>query len=76
MIDKLNENLGANGIMLISYLYQTISTAKYQSNWKPIYSLEKKLKILEQYNPEFISFTGIKFEDEPIKDSILVYRKK
>lgn len=44
MIDKLNENQGANGIMLISYLYQTISTTKYQSNWKPIYNLEKIIK--------------------------------
>lgn len=79
MIDKMDRVLKNNGILLITYLYQTVSTTKYQEDWNPIYDLEKTLAILEKYNPEIISFNGvkgIKFGEESIKDSVLVYRKQ
>ena len=42
------------------------------------YDLEKTLSLLKEYHPEFISFIGVKglkFNDENIKDSVLVYKK-
>lgn len=78
MTDKIDNVLNDNGELLISYLYQTIPTTKYQKGWNPIYNLEETLKKLEKYNPKFISFTGVKglkFNDDSMKDSILVYKK-
>ena len=79
MIDKMDKILKNDGTLLISYLYQTISTTKYQEDWKLIYDLEKTLMVLKKYNPEFVSFKGvkgIKFDIDDIKDSILVYKKR
>lgn len=79
MIDKMDRILKNSGMLLITYLYQTVSTTKYKEDWNPIYDLEKTSAILEKYNPEFISFKGvkgIKFGEESIKDSVLVYRKQ
>lgn len=79
MTDKSSNILKNNGSLLISYLYQTVENTKYQQDWWPIYDLPKTLKLLEEYNPQFISFTGVKglkFDNQNIKDSILVYKKK
>ena len=79
MIDKMDKILKNDGTLLISYLYQTISTTKYQEDWELIYDLEKTLMVLKKYNPEFVSFKGvkgIKFDIDDIKDSILVYKKR
>ena len=79
MIDKMDKILKNDGTLLISYLYQTISITKYQEDWKLIYDLEKTLMVLKKYNPEFVSFKGvkgIKFDINDIKDSILVYKKR
>ena len=70
--------LNKDGILLISYLYETVKDSKYQEDWNLIYDLEKTLSILKEYHPEFISFIGVKglkFNDENIKDSVLVYKK-
>lgn len=78
MVDKLSKNLNDNGILLISYLYKTVRNTQYQQDWQPIYNLEKTFEILQEYHPELISFIGvdgIKFNDNSMKDSILVYKK-
>lgn len=78
MIDTVSKNLNDNGILLISYLYNTVRNTQYQQDWDPIYDLEKTFEILQKYNPELLSFIGIdgiKFNDSTIKDSILVYKK-
>jgi len=65
--------------MLIAYLYDTKRDTKYKKNWKEIYDLDKTLKIFSNYNIDFESFVGTKgldFENENIKDSIIVYRKR
>ena len=78
MVDKLSKVLNKDGILLISYLYETERDTEYRDDYSPIYNLPKTLSILREYNPEFISFQGvkgIKFADEDIKDSVLVYKK-
>lgn len=78
MTDKISGSLNKNGMILISYLYQTTANTKYENGWSPIYDLEKTFNILRDYNPNLISFVGIKglrFQDSNIKDSILVYKK-
>ncbi len=77
MIDNVSRNLNNNGLLLISYLYNTVRNTKYEQDWSAIYNLEKTFEILREYNPELISFRGvdgIKFNDNT-NDSILVYRK-
>ena len=79
MIDKMDNLLNTDGKMLISYLYETTIDTKYKNNWSPIYDLQKTFNILRIYNPSLISFTGViglKFQDDDMKDSILIYRKK
>ena len=78
MIDNMSKKLNDNGLLLISYLYKTVRDTPYQQDWSPIYNLEKTFEILQEYNPQLISFIGvdgIKFSDSTINDSILVYRK-
>lgn len=78
MIDNISKNLNNNGLLLISYLYKTDRNTPYHPDWKPIYNLEKTFEILQEYNPQLLSFIGvdgIKFKDSTINDSILVYRK-
>jgi hypothetical protein len=79
MVDKMYNNLNSNGKLLISYLYRTTIDTKYQSSLKPIYDLKETFNILKLYHPYLISFTGIdglKFSEDNIKDSALVYKKK
>ncbi len=78
MVDKVSKNLNDNGILLISYLYKTVRDTKYQQDWSPIYNLDKTFEILQEYNPDlipFIGMEGIRFNDNTINDSIIVYRK-
>ena len=78
MVDKMSKNLNDEGMLLISYLYKTVKTTKYQQDWNPIYNLEKTFNILQEYSPKLISFIGvdgISFHDNTIKNSILVYTK-
>lgn len=79
MIDKMDNLLNTDGKMLISYLYETTIDTKYKNNWSPIYDLQKTFNILRIYNPSLISFTGVnglKFQDDNMKDSALIYKKK
>lgn len=79
MTSKMSELLKEDGTLLISYLYQTIRTTKYQEGWQLIYDLEKTFAILEEFHPELISFLGvkgIKLADKNIKDSVLVYKRE
>lgn len=78
MIDNMSKNLNDDGLLLISYLYETARNTPYQQDWSPIYNLEKTFEILQEYNPQLIPFigvNGIKFNNSTINDSILVYRK-
>lgn len=78
MVDKMVRNLNDNGLLLISYLYKTVKNTPYQQDYNPIYNLERTFEILQEYNPELLSFIGvdgIKSKDSTINDSILVYRK-
>lgn len=78
MTDKVSKFLNDNGQLMISYLYQTTKDTKYQEDWSPIYNLDKLFDLLKEYDPSLISFIGthgLKFKDQNMKDSILVYRK-
>lgn len=78
LVDKVAKNLNDNGKLLISYLYKTDRTVQYQQDWCPIYNLEKTFEILREYNPDLVSFIGvdgIKFNDNTINDSALIYTK-
>ncbi len=78
MTDRMSEQLEDNGKLMISYLYDTAKDTKYQDDWSPIYNLEKIFALLKEYDPTLISFIGthgLKFNDQNMKDSILVYRK-
>lgn len=78
MVDKVSKDLNDYGMLLISYLYKTVKNTKYEQDWNPIYNLEKTFDILQEYNPELVSFIGvdgISCHDNTIKDSILVYTK-
>lgn len=78
LVDKLNDYLNGNGKMLVSYLYETPSKISFQEDWSPIYNLDKLFEEMTEYKLELLSFIGIKgikFDDDDIKDSILVYKK-
>lgn len=78
MADIMSNNLENNGKLLISYLYKTTHDTKYQEDWSPIYNLEKTINVLKQYSPYLVSFIGvdgIKFNDDTIRDSVLIYKK-
>lgn len=78
MTDRMDEYLKPNGKLLISYLYKTTIDTKYQDDWCLIYDLEKTFDILKEYNPYLVSFIGtdgLKFQDDNIKDSVLIYHK-
>ena len=65
--------------MLLCYLYRTEIDSKYREKWDPIYDLDKTFEILGNYITYFESFIGVKglkFEDERIKDSVIIYQKK
>lgn len=79
MTDKMVKSLNIDGKLLVSYLYETTIDTKYKDNWCQIYDLQQTFNILRDYNPSLISFTGVnglKFQDENMKDSALIYRKK
>lgn len=78
LVDKVSKNLDDDGTLLISYLYNTVRDTRYKDDWRPIYDLEKTFELLQEYSPRLISFTGvngIKFNDNNMKDSVLVYKK-
>lgn len=79
LINNLNTNLSENGSMLIGYLYDTKRDSKYKKSWAEIYNLDKVFKILGNYITDFESFTGVmglRFSDENIKDSAIIYQKR
>ena len=79
LVDKLVNNLNINGKMLMCYLYKTKRDTEYRDEWDPIYNLDKTFEVLGDYITYFESFIGtqgLKFEDENIKDSIIVYQKR
>lgn len=79
MVDIMDNYLNQDGQMLVSYLYKTEKDTEYQDDWSPIYNLPRTFEILKEYAPDLISFSGIdalKFKEEDMKDSILIYRKK
>ena len=78
LADNTINALKHNGLMLISYLYQTTINTPYNKDWEPIYNLPQILNLLKEYNPYLSSFLGVKglkFKDEKIKDSIILCRK-
>ena len=79
LIEKLDNNLNMNGKMLMCYLYRTTKNTKYNKDWDPIYNIEKVYEIMGNYITYFESFIGVyglKFEEEKMKDSTLIYQKK
>lgn len=77
LLEKYKNYLNKNGILLLSYLYNTPCEVGYKKDWAPVYDLENLFK--ETSDLELQSFTGVKgllFKDDSIKDSILTYRKK
>ena len=79
LLDKLINNLNDNGKMLMCYLYKTVRDTKYREEWDPIYNLDKTFEVLENYITYFESFQGtqgLRFEDENMKDSVIIYQKR
>ncbi len=76
--DNLTKFLNKDGLILISYLYETDKNTKYKDDWSIIYNLDRTFELLKDYKPYLETFTGIndlKFSSNNMNDSILVYRK-
>ena len=48
LLDKLLPNIKDNGKIMITYMYETEETTKYQKEWSEIYDLEKTLPLFEE----------------------------
>ena len=78
MTDNLVNFLNKEGLLLISYLYETDKNTKYEESWNIIYNLDKTFELLKDYQPYLETFIGVedfKFNCNTMNDSILVYRK-
>lgn len=78
LIEKLDNNLNEEGKMLMCYLYKTKKDTKYNEDWAKVYDLENNYKLYGKYISLFESFIGTKgilFEDEEMKDSVMIYKK-
>lgn len=78
MTDNLAKFLNKDGLLLISYLYETDKNTEYEEHWNIIYNLYNTFELLKDYQPYLETFTGIddlKFNSNKMNDSILVYRK-
>lgn len=72
------ELLNDNGKLLMAYLYETTRDTKYQDSWCKIYDINTFFEIYKDKNislETFLGVKGIKFEDENIKDSVLILKK-
>lgn len=79
LIQRLDRNLNMGGKMLACYLYKTTRDTQYKETWDPMYDLDKTFDILGEYISSFETFTGVqgvKFEDEEMKDSAIIYQKR
>lgn len=79
LVEKLDNNLNISGKMLMCYLFQTTINTKYIEDFDPIYNLDKTFELLGNYITSFESFTGIqglKFKNENMKDSAIIYQKR
>lgn len=79
MTDNLAKFLNKDGLLLISYLYDTNKDTEYKDDWSIIYNLDKTFELLKDYQPYLETFTGIddlKFNSNNMNDSILVYQKR
>lgn len=79
LIDKIHNSLNDGGKMLMCYLYQTTRYTQYREEWDPIYNMEKLYETIGDYITYFESFVGVrglKFEDNDIKDSVIIYQKR
>lgn len=73
------KGLSSSGNLMVSYLYDTTKGTIYDKRWSPIYNINQMNFIFSNYSLELLSFLGvkgIKFEDNHIKDSVLLCRKK
>lgn len=78
LLHKISPFLNDDGMLLAAYLYDATEKTIYQTNWQPIYNLNRIFKELNDYNLDIISFdglTGMKYNLNNRKDSILVYKK-
>lgn len=69
--NKFLHSLNDDGQLLISYLY---SDCMYTSH-----NLKNNLELLKKYSPSFYSFKGMggmRYNDDDIKDVVLIYQKK
>lgn len=77
-IDHLCQYLSDDGMMLFAYLYETVRNTKYHENWQVIYDLDNTCSLFQEYLSEFNSFRGVKgirFSNDNMKDSVLIYKK-
>lgn len=75
---KFDKKLNKNGKILLCYLFRTTKDTKYKKEWAPIYDLKNSCKILKNYITNLESFIGTKgilFEDDNMKDSVMIYAK-
>lgn len=78
LVDNVIKTLNKNGLILISYLYQTTIDTPCNKECKPIYNLPEILKLLKDYNPYLMSFPALiefQIKNEEIKDSVILCRK-
>ncbi len=79
IVDKVSQHLNIDGTLLISYLYSTTISTKYQDDWQEIYNLDETFKIFAEYNPTLKDFLGIRdfrFNFDSQHDSVLIYKNK
>lgn len=75
---KYSKNLSYDGLLLLSYLYDTTKDSKYDDSWEEIYNVQKILDDFKDYNLDIKSFRGIYdiiHDTNRIKDSVLIYKK-
>lgn len=77
LLDKLSTNLKENGKILVSYLYNSIKNNNDNGECS-IYNIAIAREILGDYITrieDFIGVNGLKFKEDDLKDSVMIYQK-
>ncbi len=77
-IKNLAEFINENGVMFISYLYDYDEKTKVKPYWDLIYQREKIINSLKDYKvflESFVGVSGLIYNKEKMKDSVLVLKK-
>lgn len=77
LFNRMKRFLNDDGMMLFSYLYDYTDGMGYDDNWKDVYNFNKIKEMCDRIKiVSFSGVNGIKFGNDGMKDSVLVYKKK